>query len=223
MKISNGEIFLAQTVPKRLVYILTRVLIQLDQLQSFTGLNKEDLKYLKPRASNDAVDRVKANKYAFGFVRLCDIAGSDLQSFVDGLDIVAIDQNENGRIDHYENYQQSYSELTRAVWIGKYPRSLFSELRLVSSTVPTDEASLNFIEWILTSGQAQLTAGGFSELVSGEIRSSLNHVYATESNISVEASNICKGRPGFYMDPGYYSNDNSIGNSYYACFKKKFT
>lgn len=180
-----GDILGTSSTEPVSIYI-DKGLSTLDQLQSFTGLNKEDLKYLEARASDDAVDRVTASKFAFGFVRLTDIAGSDLQLFVDGLDIVAIDQNGNGRIDHYENYQQSYSELSRAVWIGKYPRSLFNELRLVSSTVPADEASLDFIEWMLTSGQAQLTASGFSELVSGEIRSSLNHIYAAESNISVE-------------------------------------
>jgi len=164
----------------------------LDQLQEFTGLNSEDIKKLKSSVTDDVANKVKNNKYALGFVRLADIAGSDLQSFIEGLVIVPIDQNENGRIDYYENYQRSYNDLTRAVWIGKYPRSLFSELRLVSSSVPSDKAALDFISWMLTSGQSQLTASGFSELVSGEIRSSFNHIYASETNIVVDDQTYAK-------------------------------
>jgi glycine cleavage system H lipoate-binding protein len=120
------------------------------------------------------------------------LSGSDYRSFVSGLSIVPIDLNGNGRIDHIENYQNSYAELTRAVWIGKYPRELFNELRLVSSNAPTGKTSLDFIDWLLTSGQAQLTAGGFSELVSGELRSSLNHVYAADTEIIVEDQTYAK-------------------------------
>lgn len=158
----------------------------IEKLESLTGLDSEDLVLVNAGAGGDIVKSIGDNMYSLGFVRLTDISGSNLRSFVSGLSIVPVDQNGNGRIDHYENYQQSYPELTRAVWIGKYPKVLYNELRLVSNKAPVDKASLDFIDWILTTGQTQLTAGGFSELVFGELRSSLNHVYASDAEILVE-------------------------------------
>lgn len=163
-----------------------------EQLRSFQGLDTEDLEFIISRSVGDAVSSIRADKYALGFVWLSDLLSTDHRSFISGLAIAPIDLNENGKIDHFENYQNSYSELTRAVWIGKYPRALYNELRLVSSNAPTDKASLDFINWVLTSGQAQLTAGGFSELVSGELRSSLNHIYASDAEIIVEDQTYAK-------------------------------
>jgi len=94
--------------------------------------------------------------------------------------ILPIDRNNNGKLDHIENIYGDLESFERGVWIGKYPGELTSDIYAVSPVRPVDRSQIDFITWVLTSGQGSLVNNGFNTLVYSEIQSKLDQFSAIE-------------------------------------------
>jgi glycine cleavage system H lipoate-binding protein len=68
-------------------------------------------------------------------------------------------------------------DFTRGVWIGKYPRSLFSNIYTVAGVQPEKGSEIDFIRWVLTDGQKYLSVSGYSDLLVGERQSAADRLY----------------------------------------------
>jgi len=78
-----------------------------------------------------------------------------------GMDVVRIDINGNGVIDPEENFYDSFSLLLDAIAQGSYPSPPARELYFVAKGKPQKQATLDFIKWCLTDGQAYVKEAGY--------------------------------------------------------------
>jgi phosphate transport system substrate-binding protein len=83
---------------------------------------------------------------------------------LDGLRVLPIDFNNNGKIDQKEDFFEKISKLHRAAYLGAYPTHLCRELTLVCKNKPTDKVIIEFVKWILTDGQEIAVKNGYCEI-----------------------------------------------------------
>ena len=91
---------------------------------------------------------------------------------VTGLQILPIDSDGNRSVDAGENYYAAKTDLMTAIADGRYPSPPARTLNLVTKGKPTG-ATLTFIRWILTEGQAFVEETGYIPLTSAELEAEL--------------------------------------------------
>lgn len=121
---------------------------------------------------------VAGDPMAVGFCRLDDLLASDGQTMAAGIRLLPIDKNGNGKLDYMEQIYDNVQDLVRGAWIGKFPRTLTSELFSVAAAAPSDEQEAAFLSWVITDGQQYLAGNGFSELVINERQTQLDKISA---------------------------------------------
>lgn len=102
------------------------------------------------------------------FCRLADITAGNGMEFTEGIRIIPVDINGNGRSDYFEQFYSSYDSFTRGIYIGKYPKSLCNNVYAFSEGIPAVGTPSDFISFILVDGQRYLAASGFTALAQGE-------------------------------------------------------
>ncbi len=118
--------------------------------------------------NNELIEYIKNDKYSIGFCRLSGIIDYEQNSVREGLQIVPVDINGNGILEHNENIYNCLNDFNRGIWIGKYPGSLCRNIHIVSTGAPIAINETDFIKWVLSGGQAYISEAGFSELIPGE-------------------------------------------------------
>ncbi|MEE4115039.1 MAG: hypothetical protein V2I37_02665 [Marinilabiliaceae bacterium] len=143
------------------------------------GIMRSDLKRMlesAPVQDASSLTGAEGNTKGIVFCRLSDIVSKESGELLPGIQPVPFDINKNGRIDGFENNCQTYSDIERSVWMGKYPRELFTEIRLISGSKPADRTTLDFVEWLVTGGQAYIAEAGLTNLILHERRTALNSI-----------------------------------------------
>jgi phosphate transport system substrate-binding protein len=82
---------------------------------------------------------------------------------VDGLVIVPLDLNANGKIDYNEDFYASRERLLHAIDTGAYPSPPARNLNLVAKN-KFSGISKDFVHWILTDGQQYVQETGYIPL-----------------------------------------------------------
>jgi len=118
--------------------------------------------------TRDLISRVLEDPYAIGFCQLSSLLESTGISNSEGIKLLPIDRNNNGKIDHMENIYDDLGMLSRNVWIGKYPHALYRNIYSISSSSPDNDQEISFLKWVVTDGQKYLGFYGYTELVLGE-------------------------------------------------------
>jgi glycine cleavage system H lipoate-binding protein/ABC-type phosphate transport system substrate-binding protein len=137
-------------------------------ITAFLKIEPNAIQGKKLGTSEDLIMAVQNDPLAIGFCLLNDIIDSQSQNIVENIQLLPIDKNNNGKIDHYENIYADVSNFTRGVWIGKYPKALINDIYAVSSAKPFDASEIMLLKWVLTDGQQTLLQNGYSDLVFGE-------------------------------------------------------
>ena len=91
---------------------------------------------------------------------------------IDGLMIVPLDLNADGKIDTNENFYQTRTDLLHAIDSGIYPSPPARELNLVVKN-SFSGATKDFVQWILTDGQQYVPETGFIQLPDDELKTEL--------------------------------------------------
>jgi glycine cleavage system H lipoate-binding protein/ABC-type phosphate transport system substrate-binding protein len=126
---------------------------------------------------------VKNNPNAIAICSLSGIMDPVTKTFATPVMILPIDRNNNGTLDYIENIYSDLRSFERGVWIGKYPGELTSDIYAVSPVRPADRSQIDFITWVLTSGQGSLVNNGFNTLVYSEIQSKLDQFSGIEETV----------------------------------------
>jgi glycine cleavage system H lipoate-binding protein/ABC-type phosphate transport system substrate-binding protein len=113
---------------------------------------------------------------AIGFCKLADITDVTGQNLVNGISILPIDRNSNGRMDYVEKIYGNVNELSRGIWIGKYPKELCRNIYAIAPVRPGSENEIAFLKYILTTGQSQLELTGFNSLINSERLSKIDRL-----------------------------------------------
>jgi len=135
----------------------------------------------------EVVSAIQKNPYAIGFCKLINILDLENQTMVDNIRLLPIDRNGNGLIDYNEKIYDDVNDFSRGVWIGKYPKALFSNIYTVAKGQPENISEVAFIKWVLTDGQKYLSGNGYSDLLVSERQSSADKLY--NARIYAGASN----------------------------------
>ncbi|WP_423129265.1 hypothetical protein [Gaoshiqia sp. Z1-71] len=124
-------------------------------------------------SGKELIAAVQKDRFAVGFCRLADLIIPGTNAFPDNIRIIPFDKNRNGRVDSFENIYENPEEFTRGVWIGKYPAALCGNIYVLSSEKPTGQAALDFLSWIMGSGQELISLYGYSDLSGRELDANL--------------------------------------------------
>lgn len=146
--------------PVRLHYLNDPLVVY--AMKEFTSAGQGKIGGTQHDATEKLLASLFSDIYSIGFCRLEDIQEGNLLS--SKIAIMPIDRNGNGTMDANEDIYSDLSAFTRGVWIGKYPRALYSNIYSVT-TSPVNEDVKDFLNWLITDGQAVLPSLGYTGLM----------------------------------------------------------
>lgn len=94
----------------------------------------------------------------------------------EGIEIIPIDINENGKIDPEEDFYDAFDKLLQAIANGVYPTPPARELYFVAKGKPHKKATLDFIKWTLTKGQIYVKEAGYVPIEKTKIDAYVNQL-----------------------------------------------
>jgi glycine cleavage system H lipoate-binding protein/ABC-type phosphate transport system substrate-binding protein len=159
----------------------------------FTGIDNANVTGNKVSTAAELMSAVEKDVNAIGFCKLTDVRDASTNGIIQGLQLLPIDKNMNGRIDSFENIYGSMDAFTRGVWIGKYPSALCGNIYAASAVQPTDKNTVAFLTWIITTGQKYLNDNGYSNLASREVKLNMAVLYGAEiavAQTSIKSYNV---------------------------------
>jgi len=133
---------------------------------------------------DEVVLAIQNDPYAIGFSNVVDIMGTDNQGFAGNIRLLPVDKNGNGTIDYMENIYSDVNTFLHGVWIGKYPKSLYSNIYAISKVQPTNEMETAFLAWVLTDGQQFMISNGYCSLVNSESQAQLTKINPSILNVT---------------------------------------
>ncbi len=142
----------------------------------FLQLNKIQGSGITFGSKDEVISAVQKDPLAVGFCKISDIMVPGNPNLAENIKMLPIDKNGNGTIDYMEDIYADANVFLRGVWIGKYPKTLCSNIYVVSKAAPVNETELAFLNWVLTDGQQYMVPNGFSELAGSESQAQLSKI-----------------------------------------------
>ena len=139
----------------------------------------------------EMISAIQKDPYAIGFCKMVNIMDFNNQSIAENIRLLPIDRNGNGLIDYNEKIYDDFNVFSRGVWIGKYPKTLFSNIYSVSLNQPKKAAEIAFLKWIITDGQKFLDGNGYSDLLITERQTTVDKLY----NADIYAGAVSDNKP----------------------------
>jgi len=136
--------------------------------------NQEDLKGIAVYGDPGLADAVKKDKYGIGFNNLNYAFDAKTGKPVQGLNIIPIDINGDGKVDPKEDINTKQKAIN-AVASGIYPSPPARELYLVTKKGYKGSVKV-FLEWILTEGQMFVEEAGYIKLSDRQIKKAIEIV-----------------------------------------------
>ena len=138
------------------------------------GKTQEDLQGLGVNGDPGVADAVRRNIGGIGFNNLNFVYDLTTRKPFEGIAVVPIDLNGNGKIDPDEEFYGTLDEIMKAINDGKYPSPPARDLYLVSKGKPTDKLVLIFLNWVLTEGQKFVPEAGYILVAPEKIKADLD-------------------------------------------------
>lgn len=140
----------------------------------YLGGAQEDLKGTAVYGDPGVAEAVKKDKLGIGYNNLNYAYDASTGAAVEGIQVVMIDANGNGKIDANEDIKYKRNAIT-AVQTGVYPAPPARDLYLVTKDSfkgPTKD----FVNWILTEGQNYVDEVGYIGLSDEKLQAALTKV-----------------------------------------------
>ena len=118
-------------------------------------------------------DAVKKDVDGIGFNNTQYIFDMQTGNKIQGIDILPLDVNENGKIDSAENFYTNLNSVEEAVLNGNYPSPPVRDLYFVCKRKPTNQLILDYFKWVLTDGQQYIKDAGYIPLPDDVIKEQL--------------------------------------------------
>ncbi|WP_423129132.1 PstS family phosphate ABC transporter substrate-binding protein [Gaoshiqia sp. Z1-71] len=131
---------------------------------NYLGANQENLQGIGIFGDPGLADAVVKDVKGVGFnntIYLYDVKKGVKNQ---GIEVIPIDVNENGFIDADEAFYDRFDQVLAAIAEGKYPSPPARELYLVSKGKPQKQATIDFLKWVETKGQAFVSEAGYVPL-----------------------------------------------------------
>lgn len=142
----------------------------------FLGKKQDDLLGIGVYGDPGLSEAVRKDLLGIGYNNINYAYDAGSKKVVDGLEILPIDFNRNGKIDPEENFYATRDELVQAITLGRYPSPPARDLYLVCKGKPQRKAVAAFIRWILTTGQEYVPETGYIGLSSEKLAKELKKI-----------------------------------------------
>jgi len=129
----------------------------------YLGVRQEDLLGVGVYGDPGLAEAVKNDPLGTGFNNLNYAYDNSTGKTIEGLIILPIDLNANGRIDENENFYNTKAKLLEAIATGAYPSPPARDLYVVAKGEFKGLAK-EFVKWILTEGQQYVSQTGYIQL-----------------------------------------------------------
>ncbi len=139
----------------------------------YLGGTQEDLKGIGVFGDPGLADVVKNDPLGIGYNNTIYIYNLKTNQKYEGLEVLPIDINENGKIDPEENFYDTMDAIMEAIATGKYPFPPARELYLIAKGKPQNGLVIEFLRWVLTEGQGVVAEAGYVPLDAGRISTEL--------------------------------------------------
>jgi glycine cleavage system H lipoate-binding protein/ABC-type phosphate transport system substrate-binding protein len=149
-------------------------------IRSLASFLKTDVNTIGGKHSGNAdeiIPAIQKDPFAIGFCKLINLLDFENKGMVENIRLLPVDRNGNGMIDSNEKIYDDFNDFSRGVWIGKYPKALFSNIYTVAKGQPENAAEIAFVKWVLTDGQKYLAVNGYSDLLVSERQSAADKLY----------------------------------------------
>jgi glycine cleavage system H lipoate-binding protein/ABC-type phosphate transport system substrate-binding protein len=143
-------------------------------IANFAGLDPALVKAINVATGAELIAAIQKDPNAIGFCKLADIASGN--GMVSGISLLPIDKNANGKLDYIEKIYGNVDEISRGIWIGKYPQALCRNIYAVASANPTEDNQIAFLRYVLTAGQDLLETTGYNSLANSERLSKIDRL-----------------------------------------------
>ncbi len=131
---------------------------------AFLEKRQEDLRGVGVYGDPGLAEAVRRDALAIGFNNINYAYDSRTKKPVQGLVILPLDLNGNGRIDEDEDFYANRDAFTQAIARGIYPSPPARDLYLVTKGKPKNSLLVTFLAWILKEGQRYVAEAGYVEL-----------------------------------------------------------
>ena len=118
---------------------------------------------------------IRSDENAIGFNNINYAYSPDTGELIDGIRPVPIDLNGDGQLGTEEDFYGERVELLEAITEGVYPAPPSREEFLVSNG-PFEGEIYEFVEWILTDGQAFIEEAGYAPLADEDLEEELGYL-----------------------------------------------
>jgi phosphate transport system substrate-binding protein len=117
---------------------------------------------------------VKKDPLGIGFNNIGYAYDHNTRNQIQGLTVVPLDLNNNGKIDAGESFYNTLDEIVAAIAQGKYPSPPARDLYFVTKGKPQNKIVTEFIRWALTDGQKYVKEAGYINLSNEIIKNELD-------------------------------------------------
>jgi phosphate transport system substrate-binding protein len=131
---------------------------------AFLGQKQEDLLGVAVYGDPGLADAVIRDPLALGYNNINFAYDANTKKPLEGIIVVPVDLNNNGRVDPQESFMSTRDEITAAIKRGAYPSPPARDLYFVTKGRPEKPAVREFIRWILTQGQVFVPETGYIPL-----------------------------------------------------------
>lgn len=139
----------------------------------YLGGRQDDLHGVGVYGDPGVAAAVASDELGIGFNNLNFAYDPNSGRQVEGICVLPIDLDGNGHIGHDEDFYATRGELARAIADGRYPSPPARDLHFVSRGRPEREVVVEFLEWVLTDGQAYVRETGYVPLGREQLRAEL--------------------------------------------------
>jgi glycine cleavage system H lipoate-binding protein/ABC-type phosphate transport system substrate-binding protein len=165
---------------EKAVFYMINDISMADNLAGFLKIDKPITGVNIVEKGDEFINAIQKNTLAIGFCTMADILDPEKLTFAENVRLLPVDRNNNGTLDYNEKIYDDFASFSRGIWIGKYPRSLVTNIYSVSSTQPAGEKETAFLKWVLTDGQKYLGSNGYSDLLVAERQTAIDRLYTAK-------------------------------------------
>jgi phosphate transport system substrate-binding protein len=136
---------------------------------------QENLKGVGMPSDPGVAQAIREDTLGIGYNNIGFAYDANTRKPVEGIEIIPLDLNGNGKIDQNESFYGTLDEIVEAIGTGKYPSPPARDLNLVTKGKPAGIVQ-DFIKWTLTDGQQYIPEQGYIVLPRSIINNGLKKV-----------------------------------------------